>query len=92
MIRFIIILIGINFTLSCTLQPAATDNQDGNKIYRSIDQCPEIISSSYDEFKESVERCESNPNCKLVYPGGCYCPPEMQCICGGGPPPICVLK
>ncbi|MCK6513254.1 hypothetical protein L6R29_25265 [Myxococcota bacterium] len=24
-------------------------------------------------------------------PGFCYCPPDVTCICGGGPPPLCQL-
>ena len=39
--------------------------------------------------ENQVESCESKPECKYD-PGCCYCPPDVQCICGGGSPPQCV--
>jgi len=33
--------------------------------------------------------CESKPGCKFVRPE-CFCPPDLACTCGGGPPPQCV--
>jgi len=32
--------------------------------------------------------CESMPGCQFE-PGSCYCPPNVACFCGGGPPPQC---
>ena len=32
--------------------------------------------------------CEATQGCKFV-PGECYCPPDLVCVCGGGPPPQC---
>ena len=35
--------------------------------------------------------CESTPGCKFKY-ADCYCPPNLNCACGGGPPAQCVEK
>jgi hypothetical protein len=37
----------------------------------------------------SREECEEREGCRFE-PGDCYCPPEVTCVCGGGPPPRCV--
>jgi hypothetical protein len=34
------------------------------------------------------ESCEEKEGC-LFEPGMCYCPPDLVCVCGGGPPPQC---
>ncbi len=34
------------------------------------------------------ETCEEKPGCTFQ-PGFCYCPPDLTCVCGGGPPPQC---
>lgn len=41
------------------------------------------------QFENSKQSCETKQGCKYV-PGNCYCPPDMLCRCGGGPPPKCV--
>ncbi len=33
--------------------------------------------------------CEAKQGC-VFDPGFCYCPPDLVCFCGGGPPPQCV--
>ena len=33
--------------------------------------------------------CQSRPGCSYVPAGECYCPPNVDCICGGGTPPDC---
>lgn len=33
--------------------------------------------------------CESKPGCEFK-PANCYCPPNLNCFCGGGPPAQCV--
>lgn len=35
------------------------------------------------------QQCESQTGCKFV-PASCFCPPDLTCACGGGPPPQCV--
>ena len=32
--------------------------------------------------------CESIPGCRFE-PGSCFCPPDVNCVCGGGPPAQC---
>jgi hypothetical protein len=43
------------------------------------------------QTEHSAEQCEKNPRCEYV-PGRCYCPPGMECICGGGSPGQCQTK
>jgi hypothetical protein len=35
--------------------------------------------------------CEAKPGCKFKI-ANCYCPPNLQCACGGGPPAQCVER
>ena len=32
--------------------------------------------------------CEAIPGCQFE-PGNCFCPPNVACVCGGGPPAQC---
>jgi hypothetical protein len=32
--------------------------------------------------------CEANAGC-VFQPGNCYCPPNLECACGGGAPAQC---
>lgn len=32
--------------------------------------------------------CEARAGCEWD-PGRCYCPEDVECFCGGGPPPLC---
>jgi len=38
---------------------------------------------------DTAEMCEAKEGC-VFDPGFCYCPPDLVCFCGGGPPPQCV--
>jgi len=38
---------------------------------------------------DTAESCEAKEGCSLI-PGVCYCPPDLVCFCGGGPPPQCM--
>jgi len=40
---------------------------------------------------DSATECESKNEC-IFQPQSCYCPPDLICRCGGGQPPMCVLK
>ena len=35
--------------------------------------------------------CEAKADCHYT-PGKCYCEPDLTCICGGGPPPLCGVR
>ena len=37
------------------------------------------------------KKCESRPGCEFKR-ADCYCPPNLQCYCGGGPPAQCVER
>ncbi len=37
----------------------------------------------------SAAACEQKAGCRFV-PAECYCPPDLTCVCGGGPPAQCV--
>ncbi len=40
------------------------------------------------QAEDSAEQCETDSRCEYKT-GSCYCPPGMQCICGGGSPGQC---
>ena len=50
--------------------------------------CPHIDPMTSSELGRTSELCRKNPNCEVVS-FGCYCPPDVKCICGGHPPPVC---
>jgi hypothetical protein len=35
--------------------------------------------------------CESKAGCEFKW-ANCYCPPNLNCTCGGGPPAQCVER
>jgi hypothetical protein len=44
-------------------------------------------SADYDIQKD----CEAKPGCQFKI-ANCYCPPNLACACGGGPPAQCVER
>jgi len=69
----------------CTLEQVAAHGK-----YR----CREARGRCETGFRQAGEgdikqQCESRPGCAFN-PGNCYCPPNLNCFCGGGPPPQCV--
>jgi hypothetical protein len=44
-------------------------------------------SADYDIQKD----CEAKPGCEFKI-ANCFCPPNLECACGGGPPAQCVEK
>lgn len=40
--------------------------------------------------QKTIDQCQSRPGCKYEPAGQCFCPPDVNCICGGGPPPSCL--
>ncbi|MCP5088782.1 MAG: hypothetical protein GY952_18485 [Rhodobacteraceae bacterium] len=46
-------------------------------------------------FKQSSQTsatsCENRVGCSYVPAGECYCPPDVDCVCGGGTPPNCQI-
>ena len=40
---------------------------------------------------ENAALCETHPGCRFVPAGECYCPPDVDCFCGGGTPPDCEI-
>ncbi len=63
--------------------------RDGSYVCRSAQNRCELdfVQHAFDE-----EACTSKSGC--VYdPGECYCPlyEGVQCVCAGGPPPMCKL-
>ena len=70
----------------------AYSNENDEETADGGDKCPSIVYGTYPQYLRSLANCRSTPNCEVIYPGECYCPPGVQCICGGGPPPKCVEK
>ena len=53
--------------------------------------CREAADACERGFRQRTDTraaCEAKPGCRFV-PGVCYCPPDVTCVCGGGPPPRC---
>lgn len=44
-------------------------------------------ASPCEQLKDPTE-CQGDPRCTYL-PGGCYCPENQVCACGGGPAPVC---
>ena len=68
--------------LECLPSEACVLVQEADGSYR----CREAENDC--ERQPSAERCREEPGCEWD-PGHCYCPPDMDCDCGGGPPPMC---
>jgi hypothetical protein len=60
----------------------------GKYIYREAkNRCEMGFRQSGDEDIKKV--CGSKPGCKFKF-AECFCPPNVLCECGGGPPAQCV--
>lgn len=55
-----------------------------------INPCNDSDATVQYAFVGSKKSCESKEGCKYIPAGPCYCPPNVRCICGGGPPPQCM--
>ena len=71
-----------------------------NYTYAKVDPSPlgykcrrarGLCERGFIQSEHTAEQCEANSRCEYV-PGACYCPPEVQCICGGGSPGQCQTK
>lgn len=69
----------------CTLF-LASDSPTTYTCRPTADRCEEGFSQRNDTQAD----CEAESGC-LFTPGNCYCPPDLVCVCGGGPPPQCTL-
>ena len=45
--------------------------------------------SEFSQAEDSKENCEAKSGCKFI-PATCFCHPDVECVCGGGPPAMCV--
>jgi len=74
---------GCNYSKQCIL------HQDPPLTGKYVCLPPENeCESRYLERGCTREACETASECTF-FPGECFCPGGMQCICGGGPPPAC---
>ena len=62
--------------------------QDGQRYVcrRAVSEC----ERGFVQEKHGPEDCEALGECEFV-PGQCYCPPQVVCVCGGGPPSRCTV-
>jgi len=63
---------------------------------RSKYVCRESVGRCESGFRQAGdgdirEACESMPGCQFE-PGSCFCPPNVACVCGGGPPAQCTER
>ena len=68
-----------------TLVIAADDGGYQCRVAR--DQC----ESGFIQSKHGIGECGADSSCEYET-SRCYCPPDVVCICGGGPPGRCRLK
>lgn len=59
----------------------------GNACETIVDPC-EI---AWQELQDTQASCEAMTSCKFVPREPCYCPPIVDCACGGGAPDRCRL-
>lgn len=59
----------------------------GYQCRRAVGQC----EVGFIQADNTAAQCEANPHCEYLT-GSCYCPPGMQCICGGGSPGQCQFR
>ncbi|MDY7093962.1 MAG: hypothetical protein SX243_13425 [Acidobacteriota bacterium] len=74
----------------CTKSPDCTLVQDESA--ESGYRCRAAQGPCEEGFRQqgsTQEDCESREGCRFE-PARCYCPPEVTCVCGGGPPARCV--
>ena len=69
----------------CTLF-LASDSPVTYTCRPTADRCEEGFSQQ----SNSQADCEADSGCRFT-PGSCYCPPDLVCVCSGGPPPQCTL-
>lgn len=63
---------------------AAGESGDGYVCRPAENDC----ERDFDQRNPDADACAAREGC--TYDGGsCYCPPDVTCICGGGPPPRC---
>lgn len=72
---------------SCTLVPT----QERGKY-----ACRDAVGPCETGFAQAGEGdirkdCEARAGCEFQ-PGNCYCPPGLNCFCGGGTPAMCVER
>jgi len=68
-------------SLQCTL----TTKDKGYICRKARNHCEQDFSQK----TGTAEQCTTKPNCQFI-PGKCFCPPDVICVCGGGPPRMCV--
>lgn len=54
-------------------------------------RCRKAANHCEQGFVQSLhgqDACEAKPGC-AYQPGECYCPPDVVCVCGGGPVSQC---
>jgi hypothetical protein len=61
---------------------------DGHDCVETADPC-EI---SWDELEGTRYACERMTGCIYIPAEPCYCPPDVDCDCGGGAPQRCVSE
>ena len=67
----------------CTLELDVANTQ--YQCRAATGQC----ESGFAQAEDSKEICEARSGCKFI-PATCFCHPDVECVCGGGPPAMCV--
>ena len=71
------------YSATCTLVPVAETRDSGYFCRDSIPPCETDFRQAFD----GDEDCTAKAGC-VFHPEYCYCPPDLDCECAGGPPPL----
>jgi hypothetical protein len=74
-----------NMDLQCLSEPHCV--YDGSWCVPTSDPC-EI---AWPELEGTQASCEAMTQCNYIAEEPCYCPPDVDCVCGGGAPQQCRL-
>lgn len=77
---------------ACLDSPTCTlVQEDGaRRGYRCREASPPC-ETGFLQGSSTAGECSAKAGC-VFDPGHCYCPPDVVCVCGGGPPPGCVAE
>jgi hypothetical protein len=71
---------------ACKLVQAQPERRGGYVCRSNANRCEDGFVQRGDRNKET---CEARSGCAFRFPD-CYCPPDLNCRCGGGRPAMCV--
>lgn len=75
----------------CLKSPDHTLVQPDGELHYECKAARNDCEKGFVQMEQGPAECNVKTSCEFV-PGECYCPPDLQCFCGGGPPGSCRSK